>query len=79
MSQQPTYRIWCRTAEVGPDQFIATVCAIPEGQDAAAALESETRIFTTLGRAREECAFMADRLRIRMSMRGQVVTGTDFV
>jgi hypothetical protein len=73
------YRIWCRTAEAGTDLYMATVCVVPAGADAAGALESETRTFPTLAMAREHCAEMAAKMRDRVMARGDVIDETVFV
>lgn len=74
-----TFRIWCRYAEVGDGQYMATVCAIPDEGDAAGALDSESRVFTTLGLARQACAEMADHMRRRLEARGHTVSVVEFV
>lgn len=75
----PTFRLWCRTAQVSEDQYVATVCVIPADEDAAGAIESETRILPTVATAQEACAEMASAMHERLRARGDTVTQTDFV
>ena len=74
------YRIWCRTAEITPGQFMATVCAIPETeQDGIGALSSESRLLGNEALAHRECEQMAREMRQRVIAQGHEVTGVDLV
>lgn len=71
------FRVWCRTDEVGPNQFLAVVTSIPDGMVATAStarIESESRLVTSRARAIEECAHMSVSLADRIRKRGDVVT-----
>ena len=68
------FRIWCRTAPVGPDHYLATVCAIPAHREAnPSPLESESRLFTCLRMAELECNVMAHVLKARLSSQGHSI------
>jgi hypothetical protein len=75
-----SYRIWCRTAEVGPNQHLVTACAVPATQqDGLGALTSETRLVESAELASIECATLVAEIRERVQRQGHSVTTVDIV
>jgi hypothetical protein len=77
-----TFRIWCRTDEVGSRQFLAVVTVIPDGlvpSNSTSRMESESRLMGTHAEALEACAGMARAMAERVRKRGDVVTAIESV
>ncbi len=71
------FRIWCRTDEVGPNQFLSVVTAIPDDLAPASTtsrIESESRLMSTRAGAIEQCAHMATGMGDRLRKRGDEVS-----
>ncbi len=74
------YRIWCRTVELGPGQFLVTVSAVPaRGQEGAEAITSESRLFASSELARSEAKAMCEAMKARVIAQGHHVEALDFV
>lgn len=76
----PRFRIWCRVDEIGAGQHLAVASAIPDpASDAAAPLESESRLLRSRDEALESCAHMVTAFRRRLEARGDEVTVVEMV
>ena len=74
------YRIWCRTDNVSPGQFLVTVVALPDPPDTPGArVESESRLLRSQSEALEACARMVVAFGDRVRTRGDWVTATESV
>ena len=76
----PRFRIWCRTEEIGHDQHLAVVSAIPDpAGDKPYPIESESRLLTSRSDAVEACSVMVTSLRRRIEARGDQVSIVEMV
>jgi hypothetical protein len=77
-----TFRIWCRTDVVGPNQYLAVVTAVPDGReptDCGSGIESESRPSASLEKAAQACAEMAAAMADRIRRRGDVAAAIEAV
>ncbi len=75
-----TYRIWCRTQELGPRQFLVTVTAfLSASGEQGEAITSESRLLTSLELARAEALRLVESMKTRLVVQGHRVAGIDEV
>lgn len=68
-----TYHVWCRTEELGPDQHLVTVLAIPVPHIDGGEATSESRLFVSPELAVREGARMTDAMTHRLASAGHRV------
>jgi hypothetical protein len=68
-----TYHVWCRTEELGPDQHLVTVFAVPVPHVDGAEATSESRLFVSCELAASEGERMTDAMTRRLASAGHRV------